>query len=114
MNKINNTGKWHEETITKRQNERKIFDGNEKWDRFNGTLIKESRTTSPLRTSFPFPTVRMQRVEFTIKVLYFKLLEIHYFMDGTPKIRLKTGYNYLLYKISTISVTCKKILLTYS
>lgn len=78
-NKKNNTEKWHEETITKRQNERKIFHGNEKWDRFNGTLIKESRTTLSLRTSFPFPTVRMQRVEFTIKVLYFKVLEIHHF-----------------------------------
>lgn len=66
-NKKINTEKLHEETLTKRQNERKIFHGNEKWDRFNGILIKESRITLPLRTSFPFPTVQMQRVEFTIK-----------------------------------------------
>lgn len=71
-NKKNTTEKWHKKTMTKRQNERKIFHGNEKWDRFNGTLIKESRTTLPLMTSFPFPTARVQRVEFTTKVLYFK------------------------------------------
>lgn len=108
-NKKNNTEKWHEETLTKRQNERKIFHGNEKWERFNGILIKESRTTLPLRTSFPISYRSDGKSWIYDKVLYLKVLEIHYFMDGTPKIRLKTGYHYSLYKISTISVTCANI-----